>query len=433
MVDDASVVTRPVVIVLGTLDTKGPEHAFVRDRLREAGVEAILVDVGILDRPTVEADVAAHDVARAAGTTIEELRAAGMEAGHRAIALEAMARGATELVTGWRASGRCDGVMGLGGSGGSTIVSAVLRSLPLGVPKLLVSTMTSGDMRPYVGSSDLTLVNSVTDIQGLNRVSRRVLANAASAMAGMVLGAATVTETDAPLVAISMMGVTTAGARAAQARLEAAGLETIVFHANGSGGMAMEQLIGAGAIDGVVDLTTNELTSELYGGILSAGPGRLTTAGLQGLPQVVAPGALEVVNFGPRASVPERFAGSDRRIVIHSPSVTSVRADPSEAAEIGTRFAERVNVATGPATVLLPLGGCSTLSRVGGPFADPAADEVLFEAIRARLRRDIRCLTVEANINDDEFADAAVEAFQELREQARSGSPGPTPNASAER
>ncbi len=433
MVDDASVVTRPVVIVLGTLDTKGPEHAFVRDRLREAGVEATLVDVGILDRPTVEADVAAHDVARAAGTTIEELRAAGMEAGHRAIALEAMARGATELVTGWRASGRCDGVMGLGGSGGSTIVSAVLRSLPLGVPKLLVSTMTSGDMRPYVGSSDLTLVNSVTDIQGLNRVSRRVLANAANAMAGMVLRAATVMETDAPLVAISMMGVTTAGARAVQARLEAAGFETIVFHANGSGGMAMEQLIGAGAIDGVVDLTTNELTSELYGGILSAGPERLTTAGLQGLPQVVAPGALEVVNFGPRASVPERFAGSDRCIVIHSPSVTSVRADPSEAAEIGTRFAERVNVATGPTTVLLPLGGCSTFSRVGGPFADPAADEVLFEAIRARLRPDIRCLTVGANINDDDFADAAVEAFQELWEQARSGSPGPTPTASAER
>jgi uncharacterized protein (UPF0261 family) len=412
---------RPTVVLLGTLDTKGPEHAYVRDRLRETGVDVTLVDVGILAAPTVPPDIRAEDVARAAGTSLEQLRTAGMASGHRAPALEAMARGAAALVAAWRGEGRCDGVMGLGGSGGSAIVSAVLRSLPVGVPKLLVSTMTSGDVRPYVGTRDLTLMHAVTDIQGLNRVSRQVLANAAHAMAGMVLGLATTPGEDRPLVAISMMGVTTPAVQGIQARLEAAGLETIVFHANGAGGLAMEELIESGSVDGVVDLTTNELTSELYGGILSAGPSRLTAAGRRGIPQVVAPGALEVVNFGPRGTLPERFAGPGRRIVDHSASVTSVRTTAAEAAESGSRFAERVNVATGPTVVLLPLGGCSKYELPGGPFVDPVADAALFSAIRAGLRQDIPCHDVAANINDEAFIEAASQAFLELWGQARPG------------
>ncbi len=418
-VHDARMSDLPTVVLLGTLDTKGPEHAYVRDRLREAGVDVTLVDVGILAAPTVPPDVEAEAVARAAGTSLERLRTAGTASGHRAQALEAMARGAAALVADWRAQGRCDGVMGLGGSGGSAIVSAVLRSLPVGVPKLLVSTMTSGDVRPYVGTRDLTLMHAVTDIQGLNRVSRQVLANAAHAMAGMVLGLATTPTDDRPLVAISMMGVTTPAVQGIQARLEAAGLETIVFHANGAGGMAMEELIESGSVDGVVDLTTNELTSELYGGILSAGPGRLTAAGRRGIPQVVAPGALEVINFGPRETLPERFSGPERRIVDHSASVTSVRSTAAEAAEIGARFAERVNVATGPTVVLLPLGGCSKYELPGGPFVDPEADAALFGAIRTGLRPDIPCRDVTANINDAAFIDAASRAFLELWGQTR--------------
>ena len=409
----------PTVVVIGTLDTKGPEHAFVRDRLRESGVEVILVDVGVLDGPSVEPDVSAETVAAAAGTTLDEIRAAGLAGGHRAIVLEAMARGASALVARWRAEGRCDGVMGLGGSGGSAIISAVLRSLPVGVPKLLVSTMSSGDMRPYVGTSDLTVVNPVTDISGLNRVSRRVLTNAANAMSGMVRAAEAHSHAESPLVAVSMMGVTTQGAQAVQALLEEAGFETIVFHANGAGGIAMEELVAGGGVDGVVDLTTNELTSELYGGILSAGPTRLTTAGRRGLPQVVAPGALEVVNFGPRATVPERFAGPDRPTVIHSDVVTSVRADAAEAAEIGGRFAERVNESAGPTAVLLPLAGCSSLSRPGGPFVDPVADAALFRAIRAGLRTDIGCEDVDANLNDPAFAAAVSRRFLQLWDAAR--------------
>ena len=409
---------RPTVVLLGTLDTKGPEHAFVRDRLREAGVLVTLVDLGVLGEPGVESDVPAHAVAVAAGTTLEELRRAALSGGHRADALDAMARGAIALVAQWREEGRCDGVMGLGGSGGSSIVSAVLRSLPIGVPKLLVSTMTSGDMRPYVGSRDLTLVNPVTDISGLNRVSRRVLANAAHAMAGMVRGLGSAPSDDAPLVAISMMGVTTPGGQGIQRRLEAAGYETMVFHANGAGGMALEELAGQGLFDGVIDLTTSELTSELFGGILSAGPRRLTTAGRAGIPQVIAPGALEVINFGPRDTIPEHFAGPDRRIVIHSASVTSVRSTAVEAVEIGARFAERVNEAAGPTVVLLPLRGCSVYELPGGPFVDPEADAALLGAIRRNLRPDIPWRDVDANINDPAFADTAATSFLELRAPA---------------
>ncbi len=411
--------SNPTVVLLGTLDTKGTEHGFVRDCLRDAGVEVILVDVGILGRPTVEPDVPAHDVARAAGTTLDELRGAAVGGEHRAMALEAMARGASALVASWRDQGRCDGVMGMGGSGGTAIISAVLRSLPIGVPKLLVSTMTSGDTRSFVGTRDLMLLHPVTDIQGLNRISRRVLGNAANAMAGMVRWSATATEGDAPLVALSMQGVTTPSVQDVQARLEAAGFETIVFHANGSGGMAMEELIETGAVDGVLDLTANELTSELLGGILSAGPGRLTAAGRRGIPQVVAPGALEVINFGPLSTVPAPFAGPERRIVIHSAEITSVHATAAEAAEIGTRFAERVSVATGPTIVLLPLGGCSKFELPGGPFIDPDVDAALFGAIRAGLRPGIPCRDVHANINEPAFAEAATGAFLELWQQVR--------------
>ena len=404
------------VVLLGTLDTKGPEHAFVRDRLREAGVAVTLVDVGVLGAPTVRPDVAAGDVARAAGTTLDALRDAGQAGGHRATALEAMAGGASALVRSWRADGRCDGVMGLGGSGGSAIVSAVLRSLPIGVPKLLVSTMTSGDTRAYVGTRDLMLLHPVTDIQGLNRISRDVLSNAANAMAGMVLRRVPPSRADAPLVAISMMGVTTACGQAVQARLEAEGFETMVFHANGAGGRAMEELIDAGAIDGVLDLTTNELTSELYGGVLQAGPTRLTAAGRRGIPQVVAPGALEVINFGPRAELPAQFAGPDRRLVIHSAEITSVHVSPGEASEIGARFAERLRGAIGPTVVLLPLRGCSRFEQAGGPFIAPEVDAALFTAIRHGLRADIPCEDVDANINDPAFAEAATRTFLSLWE-----------------
>lgn len=411
------------VVLLGTLDTKGPEYAFVGDRLRDAGLTVTLVDVGVLGEPGTRPDVSAAAVAAASGTTLEALRAASV-AGDRAGALDTMARGASTLIDSWRAEGRCDGVMGLGGSGGTAIVSAVLRGLPIGVPKLLVSTMTAGDTRPYVGTRDLMLLHPVTDIQGVNRISRRVLTNAANAMAGMVLlGPSSADQSPSragagrPLVAITMMGVTTPCGQAAQARLEAAGFETIVFHANGSGGRAMEELVDSGFIDGVLDLTTNELTSELFDGILQAGPTRLTAAGRRAVPQVVAPGALEVINFGPLDEVPRRFLVPGRRHVMHSEVITSVHVSEEEASETGALFAARVSGARGPTSVLLPLGGCSKYQLPGGPFIAPEIDEALFSAIRAGLRDDIPVIEVASNLNEAPFAEAAVTSFLALWEE----------------
>jgi uncharacterized protein (UPF0261 family) len=404
----------PTVVLVGTLDTKGAEHAFVRDELQGAGVAVTVVDVGVLGEPTFVPDVSASEVARAAGAELTDLRFSHEGSDTRAVALETMGLGAIAIVAELRAAGRCAGVMGLGGSGGSTVVSGVLRSLPVGVPKLLVSTMASGNVRTFVGTSDITLVYSVTDVQGLNRVSRRVLANAAHAMAGMVTGLASASPAEVPLIALTMMGITTPAVQRIQATLEVAGFETIVFHAVGSGGQAMEEMIDAGLIDGVVDVTTSELTDELCGGILSAGPGRLTAAGRKGIPQVVAPGALEVINFGPRATVPARFDVPERRIVVHNPSICAVRVDAREAAELGRILAAKVNAATGPAAVLLPLRGCSAYELPGGPYIDPEADAAMFNAIRDSLRAGIPCRELDANINDEAFADAAATAFLEL-------------------
>jgi uncharacterized protein (UPF0261 family) len=416
------------VVLVGTLDTKGPEYAFVRDRLRAQAVEVVVVDVGVLGEPSFSPDISAAEVARAAGAEIADLRFTREGSDTRAVALATMERGAIAVVEGLRADGRCDGVMGLGGSGGSTVVSGVLRSLPVGVPKLLVSTMASGNVRTFVGTSDVCLVYSVTDVQGLNRVSRKVLANAAAAMAGMVRALGTEQAAETPLVALTMFGITTPCVQRIQAALESNGFETIVFHAVGSGGQAMEAMVDAGLIDGVVDVTTSELTDELCGGVFTAGPDRLTAAGRRGIPQVVVPGALEVINFGPRASVPARLDVPERTIVVHNPSVCAVRTNAAESAELGRILATKVNAATGPTAVLLPLRGLSKYEAPGGPYVDPEADAALFDAIRTTLRPGIELREEDANVNDPEFADAAVETF--LRLWAKRGvAPGGTGTA----
>jgi uncharacterized protein (UPF0261 family) len=414
MADSSSSIPREVVLV-GTLDTKGREYAFVRERLLEAGVRPIVIDVGVLDEPPFQPDIGADDVARAAGTTLAELRFEREGSDTRAVALAAMERGAVAFVRKLHAAGRCSGILGLGGSGGSTVISGAMRALPVGVPKLLVSTMASGNVRLFVGTSDICLMYSVTDIAGLHRVSRRILTNAANALAGMVLGEqAPADGRAAPLVALTMFGVTTPAVLRVQQRLEEEGFETIVFHAVGSGGGAMEQMIDDGLIDGVVDLTTSELTDELLGGIFSAGPGRLEAAGRRGIPQVIVPGALEVLNFGPRDSVPDKYDVPERRIVVHNPSVCAVRTNAQEAAQLGRLLAEKASRAKGPVAVLLPLDGLSNYEAHDGPFVDRQADEALFEAIRRSLRPDIPVREIKANINDRQFADAATETFLEL-------------------
>ena len=403
----------PRVALVGTLDTKGREYAFVRDRLRDAGVEATVIDVGVLGEPPFAPDVTATEVAIAAGVNLADLRFGREGSDTRAVALAAMGRGAVTLVAELMAAGAIDGVMGLGGSGGSTVVSDALRSLPVGVPKLLVSTMAAGDVRGFVGISDMTLVHPVTDVAGLNRVSRRVLANAAHAMAGMVRFHYDPVAASAPLVAITMFGVTTPGVLAIQAGVEALGFETIVFHAVGSGGRAMEEMIDHGLIDAVIDVTTSELTDELLGGIFPGGPHRLEAAGRAGIPQVVVPGALEVLNFGPRDTVPAHLDVPERPLVIHNPSVCAVRTNREESARLGAILAAKVNAAVGPTAVVLPLGGLSKYELPGGPFRDLDADEALFAVVRATLRPDIVLREVDANVNDQAFADAVLDVFRE--------------------
>src|SRR4051812_8947583 len=390
------------VLLIGTLDTKGEEFAFLRSRLQQAGVEVLLVDAGTAGPPSVEPDIPRDEIADTSGLT------------DRGAAVTAMAEGAAALAARLHGEGRIDGVLGAGGSGNTAIATAAMRALPVGVPKLMVSTMAAGDTSGYVGGTDITLMASVTDVAGLNAISARVLANAAGAMAGMV-GAPPVEHDDSrPLVGATMFGVTTPCVDHARAVLEERGYEVLVFHATGTGGRAMEALVESGFLAGVLDATTTELCDELVGGVLSAGPDRLEAAGRRGLPQVVSLGALDMVNFGPRATVPERFAG--RRFHVHNPMVTLMRTTPAENAARGARMAAVLSRAAGPTVVLIPRGGVSALDVPGGPFHDPEADAALFGALAAGLAAHPRVRLVERPepINDPAFADAAARMLLDL-------------------
>ena len=391
------------VVLLGTLDTKGAEYAFVRDRLVEAGLDVVLVDAGVTENNGPTADVPQADVAAAGGADIAALVAAQ----DRGAAVTAMAKGAALVVKRLYDEGSCDGALALGGTGGTSIAAQAFRELPLGVPKVIVSTAASGDTRMYIAQSDLVLFPSVTDIAGVNRLSARILANAAAALAGMVTSPEPATAADRPLLAASMFGVTTTCVTKARELLEKAGYEVLVFHMTGIGGRTLEELAGAGWLSGVFDVTTTELADELVGGVFSAGPDRLTTAGRAGVPQVVSVGALDMVNFGPRETVPERFA--DRNLYVHNPSVTLMRTTPEECAVLGARLATRLSASTGPAALFLPLRGISAIAVENGPFHDPDADAALFDAIRANLDRDrVELLELDLDVNDPAFATAMV-------------------------
>lgn len=406
------------VVLVGTLDTKGVEYGWLRERLLRAGVEVVLVDTGIMGEPRVPADVPRDAVARAAGTELSELRAAA----DRGAAVTTMARGAEATLLRLHAEGRLHGVLAIGGSGGTSIATRAMRALPLGVPKLMVSSMASGNVAPYVGSSDITMMYSVVDIAGINSVSAPVMENAVAAIAGMArafdgasrsrrparLGAG-----GRPLVAASMAGVTTAGVDAARERLTELGYEVLVFHVSGAGGRTLETLAGQGVFAGVLDLTLSELADDLCGGILSAGPDRLRAAGRAGVPQVVSLGALDMVKFGPLESLPQRVR--DRGVHVHNPSITVIRTTEAECAELGRRVAAKLRAATGPAAVCLPLRGLSTLGAPGGPYHDRGADRALFSALRDGLRGSaVRLHDYDTHINDPVFGRAAADRLHAM-------------------
>jgi uncharacterized protein (UPF0261 family) len=406
-------VSDATVVLVGTLDTKGDEYAYLRDRLRLQGAGTLLVDVGTLEPPRAEPDIDRHEVAAAGGIDLDELVAAR----DRGRSVSAMAAAAAVLVRRLYDEGRCDGVLAAGGSGNTAIATAAMQALPVGVPKLMVSTVAAGDTRDYIGASDVALMASVTDVAGINSVSSRILANAAAAMAGMVDAPPVKLSEQRPLIAASMFGVTTPAVTAARESLEQRGYEVLVFHATGTGGMAMEGLIESDFIAGVLDITTTELADRLVGGVLPAGPDRLEVAGRKGLPEVVSLGALDMVNFGARDTVPPQFEG--RNLYVHNPSVTLMRTTPEECAELGRIIADKLSGARGPVALFVPLKGLSAIDTEGGPFYDRAADDALFQALRENLSPTVELHELEHNVNDPEFSLAMADRLVEYLDEPR--------------
>lgn len=398
------------ILLIGTLDTKGAEYSYVRDLIIQRGHQVILLNAGVTGDPTITPDIGAGEVAKAGGSSLVQLR----EQGDRGAAIETMARGATQLTQQLHAEGKIEGVLGLGGSGGTAIATPAMRQLPVGFPKVMVSTIASGDVSPYMGSKDITLMYSVVDIAGINRISRRVLANAVGAICGMVEQPAP-SGADKPLIAATMFGVTTPCVTALRERLEAAGYEVLVFHATGSGGRSMEGLINDGYITAVADVTTTEWCDELVGGVLSAGPHRLEAAGRKGIPQVVSVGALDMVNFWAIETVPAQF--KKRTLYKHNANVTLMRTTPQECAELGRIIASKLNRAAGPTVLFLPLHGVSAIDKEGQPFYLPAADAALFESLRQNVRPPVEVVELDLHINDPDFAAAmATRLLQMLTE-----------------
>jgi uncharacterized protein (UPF0261 family) len=404
----------PVVLV-GTLDTKGIELAFARDLLRQERIETLVLDTGVMQPPQFPPDILREQVYAAAGTTLEAVRGTA----DRGKAIEAAARGAAKVVADLHAAGKVDGIIGIGGSAGTTIGTAAMRALPFGIPKLMVSTLASGQVRQYVGVRDICMMHSVVDISGLNRISRTVLANAAMAMAGMIRGQASggrkppvAGGQDKPLVAATMFGVTTQCVESARQIVERSGYEVLVFHATGTGGMTMESFIADGLVQGVLDITTTELADELVGGILSAGRDRLTAAGQHGVPQVISLGALDMVNFGPPETVPDQFKG--RRFYQHNPTVTLMRTTPDENDQLGKEIAQKASAARGPTAVLVPLRGVSAIDKEGQPFWWPEADAALFQSLRNWMSPHVGLMELDWHINDPEFSHEAAGQFLQM-------------------
>jgi uncharacterized protein (UPF0261 family) len=390
--------------VAGTFDTKGRELFFIRQCLEKLGLRVVTVDLATSGKPST-ANVHPREVAR--HHPDGERAVFGDDRGR---AVSAMAIAFERFIATRRDVG---GLISAGGSGGTTLATQAMRALPVGLPKVMVSTMASGDTRPYVGPSDICMMYSVTDVQGINRISEKVLANAAHALAGMIAHPPPAETSTKPALGLTMFGVTTACVQAVTKRLEASH-DCLVFHATGVGGQSMEKLVDSGLLAGVIDVSTTEIADEIGGGVLSAGPTRLDAFARRAVPYVGSCGALDMVNFGPWDSVPERLRG--RNLYRHNPTVTLMRTTADECRAIGQFIATKLNAMAGPVRFLIPEGGVSAIDRPGQPFHDPEADRALFTAIeqgfRAGSNRKLQRLPL--HINDEAFADALVAAWHEI-------------------
>ncbi|GMU94059.1 MAG: hypothetical protein AMXMBFR4_31170 [Candidatus Hydrogenedentota bacterium] len=416
------------ILIIGAFDTKGPEFAFLRDRILQYGHDVLTMNIGVLGgTDQFPVDIDADSVAAAAGTCLEKLRAEK----DRGTAMKVMATGAPRVIAELYAARKFSAVIGMGGTGGSSVICSALRALPIGVPKVCVSTAAAGDVSAFVGAKDIVMVPSIVDIAGINRVSRIIFAEAAAAVCGMAAAGTVSAEGTRPVIAASMFGNTTACVTQCAGLLEAHGYEVLVFHAVGSGGRTMESLVDEGLVDAVLDITTTEWADEICGGVFTAGPDRLGAPGRRGIPHLIVPGCIDMVNFGPLETVPKTYRDAGRSFYEWNPSVTLMRTNEAENRELGRVFAEKANAAQGPVAFLLPLRGVSILDGEGQPFCDWAADRAMYETLKQGLRPDIVVEELDSNINDAAFAKRAVDML--LHMIAAAGSRRLTGGASSQR
>jgi uncharacterized protein (UPF0261 family) len=399
------------IVILATLDTKGIETHYVREQIEKLGERALVIDVGVVGQPATKADITRQEVAEAGGTPLATL----LEKPDREVAAPIMADGATKIITKLAEEGKIHGIVSMGGTQGTTLATKVMRALPYGFPKVMVSTMASSNVAPWVDIKDITMMYSVTDILGLNPVMRTILSNAAGAVVGMAQATVPMESTEKPLVGVTTVGITTQGAMKAIEVLETAGYETIVFHAVGTGGRAMEQLMEEGVIGAVLDYSTIEVSNEMFNALLAGGEKRLTTAGRLGLPQVLAPGAIEVLVFNEPETVPPPF--NTRTLIRHSPQITDVRLNGEEMARVGEEIAKRLKHTKDEAVFIIPAAGYDSYAVEGEGFYDPSADQAFVDALKANLPSNIRVIERDTHIEDPAFAIEAANLLIELIEK----------------
>lgn len=399
------------ICLIGSFDTKGPEYAFVREQILARGHEVFTVNTGVMGTTDLfPVDVEADKVVEAGGGNLAALR----EKKDRGDAMKVMCAGAPGVAKALHDDGRFDGILGMGGTGGTTVVTAGMRALPVGVPKVCVSTAASGDVAVYVGTKDITMIPSIVDVAGVNRISRIIFSRAAGAICGMVEADIPRSGDDKPVITASMFGNTTECVNACLEALTAKGYEVLVFHATGTGGKAMESLVGEGLVDAVLDITTTEWADTVCGGVFDAGPERLDAPGKLGLPHLIVPGCVDMANFGGMDTVPDKYKEAKRTFYEWNPSVTLMRTNREENEQMGKIFAGKANAATGPVAFLIPLRGVSILDGEGEMFCDREADGAMFDALKANLKEGIPVVESDHNINDPEFSAKAVEMMLEL-------------------
>ena len=405
------------IAVIGAFDTKGREYAFLREQIVARGHDVLTINTGVLGTTDLfEVDVEAAEVAAAGGGDLHALR----EKKDRGEAMKVMCAAAPVIVKSLHDQGKIDGIVGMGGTGGTTVVTAGMRALPVGVPKVCISTAASGDTSAYVGTKDITMIPSIVDVAGLNRVSRIIFTRAAAAICGMV-EAEVAAGDDKPVITASMFGNTTECVDACREALSRKGYEVLVFHATGTGGKTMESLVREGLVDAVLDITTTEWADTVCGGVFDAGPERLSAAGEIGIAQLIAPGCVDMANFGGPDTVPQKYKDAKRTFYEWNPSVTLMRTNVEENRRMGEAFAEKANAAKGPVAFLIPLRGVSILDGDGERFCDRKADQAMFDAIKAGLREGIEVVEMDCNINDPRFATKAVEMMLALIERKKAG------------